>query len=208
MYIPKIHKGLSEEAALAFVQKYSFATVVANAPDHLEIVHIPLEVHLDENKLVLSGHVARGNKIAQSISSQGSVTCVFREPHAYISSSWYDHVNVPTWNYIAIHMKGSFRAIEGQELLDSLHKMVDHYEEGRKDRYQISDMPQDMLEAHLKGLVGFVIEVKEIEANYKLSQNRNNRDYAEIITQLSASDYLWEKEIAQEMRTLRPDLNE
>lgn len=203
MYIPKIHKGLSASSALEFVQKYSFAIVNTLVDGEIETCHIPLEIEETEENLLISGHVARGNKLSEAIQAGAKATCIFSEPHAYVSSSWYDHVNVPTWNYIAIHMKGSFRVLKGEELLNSLHKMVDHYEEGRKDRYRIEDMPKDMLLAHLEGLTGFELVVEQIEANYKLSQNRHDKDYKNIIEQLSKSEYSWEQEIANEMKKLR-----
>jgi len=205
MYVPKIHRGLSPSAALDFVQKYSFAIVNTLVDGEIETCHIPLEIEEKDEKLLISGHVAKANQIGKAILLGQKATCIFSEPHAYVSSSWYDHVNVPTWNYIAIHMKGSFRVLEGEELLNSLHKMVDHYEEGRKDRYRIEDMPQDMLLAHLGGLTGFELVVEQIEANYKLSQNRNDKDYNNIIEQLSMSEYSWEQEIANEMMKLRND---
>jgi len=207
MYVPKSHKSLSSKAAISFARKYGFATVISLVNTELEIVHIPIEVDEIEDKIFMTGHIARANKLALAIQQAHKVTVVFTEPHAYISSSWYDHINVPTWNYIAVHMKGAFRLIEGQELLTSLTQMVDRYEEGRPNRYRMTDMPKDMMEAHLNGLVGFEIEVDEIEANFKLSQNRNDKNYLAIIEQLKASPNLWDKEIARQMITLRPSID-
>ena len=160
MYIPKSHRGLSESASLAFAQKYSFAAVASIIDDKIEVVHIPIEFSSRNDKLYLSGHIAKGNKLTNAILSGAEVTCIFSEPHAYISSSWYDHINVPTWNYIAVHIKGRFRKVEGKELFDALTQMVDHYETGRADRYRMSDMPEDMLTAHLNGLTGFEIDIQ------------------------------------------------
>ncbi len=204
MYIPKVHKGLSNSAAIQFAQKYSFALLNSIIDDQIESCHLPLEIEEKEGQLVITGHIARANKLSEAILGQNSATCIFSEPHAYVSSSWYNHVNVPTWNYIAVHMIGKLRKLDGKELLRSLEKMVEHYEEGRKDRYRISDMSEDMLVAHLQGLTGFELEV--IEANYKLSQNRNDTDYKNVIKMLMDSDNNWEQEIAKEMLALRPSL--
>lgn len=206
MYIPKVHKGLSNSAAVKFAQKYSFAILNAIIKDQIETCHLPLEIEEKNDQLYITGHVAKANNLSKAIIAGHSATCVFSEPHAYVSSSWYDHVNVPTWNYIAVQMKGNLRLIEGKELLASLEKMVEHYEEGRKDRYRISDMPEDMLLAHLKGLTGFEMKVTEIKANYKLSQNRNDKDYKNVISMLLNSPDIWEQEIAKQMQALRPIL--
>ncbi len=135
-----------------------------------------------------------------------SVLIIFNGPQHYISSSWYKEEEVPTWNYIAIHCTGNFRQLEGKELLDTIKKMVEHYETNRPHRYHISDMPDDMLEAHLEGLIGFEMKIKNIEANYKLSQNRNDKNYQNIITELLQSSDPLEVELAHEMQNLRPKL--
>ena len=50
---------------------------------------------------------------------------IFSGVHTYISSSWYNHENVPTWNYLAVHVSGKIRLIEGQELMDHLKSLTD-----------------------------------------------------------------------------------
>ena len=149
MYVPKIFKAPSPEAVIEFIQKYPFATLVCEVEDKLEAVHIPLTIQKLDDGLELHGHIAKANKLAKAIEAQKSILVVFSEPHAYISSSWYDHVNVPTWNYIAIHAHGQIEQVDDQTMINSLKKMVDQYEEGRENRYHISDMPEDMLKACL-----------------------------------------------------------
>ena len=205
MYIARKNNAPSPEATIEFIKKYGFATLVCSQSDNLQAVHIPLEVKQEEDIFKLSGHISLANPIKEYIESNSNVLAIFCEPHAYISSSWYDHINVPTWNYIAIHAYGKFRKIEGEELLDSIKTMVNHYETGRKDRYHVEDMPEDMLRAHLNGLVAFEIEVTKLEANYKLSQNRNDKNYNAIIDKLALSDNMLDREIAKEMRNLRPE---
>jgi len=165
-------------------------------------------VEIKEDKIYLSGHVAKANELTTAITNSLAVTVVFREPHAYISSSWYDHVNVPTWNYIAVHMKGQFRLLEGESLIASISKMVEHYEAGRPERFEMEHMSSEYFAAHLQGLTGFEIEVVGIEANYKLSQNRNDKNYQEVVKQLLQYDQIWDKEIATEMLNLSPHINE
>jgi len=209
MYIPRIHIAKDPQRVVNFIKKYSFAILVSHkGHKDLSIVHIPIEAEIKDEELYLSGHVALENPVAKLISSGTRSTIIFSQPHAYVSSSWYDHVNVPTWNYIAVHCSGLFRKIEGEELLDSIKKMVEHYEDGRSARYNIFDMPQDMLQAHLDGLVGFDMKIDLIEAKYKLSQNRHDKDFKNIIIKLLQSSDPLEKDIANEMIQLRPHLNE
>jgi len=203
MYIARKNHAPSREAAVEFMKKYGFATLVSSQNSQLQASHIPLEVEIDSNELILTGHVSISNPIAQLIDNNSNALAIFSEPHAYISSSWYDHVNVPTWNYIAVHATGKLQQTNDKKLLDHIRNMVDHYEEGRENRYKISDMSDDMLQAHLNGLIGFEITVDKLEANFKLSQNRNNKNYKHIIDKLMQSDNMLDREIAKEMSTLR-----
>ncbi len=205
MYIPRQFQIKDPQVALQFMKKYAFATVVGTMDHKIHGVHIPLEIEIKEDKLILEGHIAPANPLVRLVRESKEVLAIFSQPHAYVSSSWYDHVNVPTWNYIAVHATGILRELKSDELLNSLHKMVDTYESNRPNRYKITDMSEDMLEAHLAGLVGFEIEVINLEAKHKLSQNRNNNDYNSIIENLSKSEDPLEREIAIAMKDLRPN---
>jgi len=205
MYIARKNHAPSPEAAIEFIKKYGFATLICSHGSGMQAVHIPIEAVQDGQTLTLTGHVSIANPICDFINNQSEALVIFSEPHAYISSSWYDHVNVPTWNYIAIHASGQLLKTNGKKLLEDIKSMVNHYEDGRKDRYHLSDMPDDMLQAHLNGLMGFQLEVNKLEANYKLSQNRNDKNYNNIIEKLLQSDNMLDREIAKEMRILRPE---
>ena len=87
--------------------------------------HIPLE--LSKNKLgkdILQGHVSKANPQWHHFKNNTEVLAIFTGPHGYISSSWYDFEEVPTWNYIAVHVYGTIKIIEGEELYNSLKQLV------------------------------------------------------------------------------------
>jgi len=208
MYVPNKFKVKDPETVISFMKKYSFATVVSQIDAQLEAAHIPLELEIKNDELYLSGHVAIGNNFTKAITAKQKILCIFSEPHAYVSSSWYDHINVPTWNYISVHASGQLIQLKDEALLNSIKKMVDHYEDGRPNRYRISDMSDEMLSANLKGLMGFELKVSEITAQFKLSQNRHDKDFKNIIAHLKESDDHLERSIALEMEKIRPQLNE
>ena len=127
---------------------------------------------------------------------------IFNGPHAYVSSSWYKDENVPTWNYVAVHVYGEIRIIEGQELWDSLKKLVDKYEAHSEHPVSMENMSEKTLR-QIKGIVGFSIKIKEIQAAYKLSQNREDEDYHKVIEHLENSGDSGAVEVAKEMRRKR-----
>ncbi len=130
---------------------------------------------------------------------------MFQGPHAYISSSWYNHANVPTWNYLAVHVYGKIRLIEGEELLNHLKNLVNTYEEERPNRVSVEGMNGAYLESQIRALVGFEIRITEVQASAKLSQNRDQTNFENIITELSKSDLDLDQKVAEEMRKFRKE---
>jgi transcriptional regulator len=55
----------------------------------------------------------------------------------------------------------------------------------------------------MQGIVGFSVEVTRLEASNKLSQNRNDEDYANIIRELENRSEPKSQQIASAMREKR-----
>lgn len=202
MYVPKTFIAPSIAAVESYIRKNAFATLISNV-DGLVGTHIPLLLSKYKGEDVLLGHVAVANQQAKVFDGKQELLAIFMQSHAYISSSWYDHVNVPTWNYIAVHINGTAEKIEGEELVDSINELVDQYEEGRPRRFHLNDFEPEERDAHLSGLIGFRMRIGKVEASFKLSQNRKENDYQEIIKQLNKSGIQLDEEIANEMKKLR-----
>ena len=184
MYIPHHFKAKDIDQVKAFVKENAFAVLVSVHKGKPVATHIPLLLQQKEGKDYLLGHVSKGNPQWKSITDQEEILAIFSGAHTYISSSWYDHENVPTWNYTVVHIYGKARIIEGEELWLSLKHLVDKYEAGREGRVRMEEMSEALLRKELRGIVGFEIEITKIEAAYKLSQNRNDHDYKNIIHRL------------------------
>lgn len=128
----------------------------------------------------------------------------FLGPNAYVSSSWYNHENVPTWNYIAVHVYGHLRIIEGDELKASLKELMDRYEADSVNPVTMEKMTPSYLEREIRGIVAFEITISQIEAAFKLSQNRDKEDYENIITELNKKEESNAREVAKEMKNRCP----
>ena len=70
-------------------------------------------------------------------------------------------------------------------LIEQLGKMVDKYEAGLKNPVSLNTMSKEYLEQEIKGLIGFEIEITEIQAASKLSQNRDEKNYDRILAGLA-----------------------
>ena len=133
MYTPDIYKNENQEEIKQFLQENSFGILINQTNGKLCATHIPLELDRNkEGKQILHGHIAKENPQWRGFEENDTVLAVFSGPHSYISSSWYDHENVPTWNYLAVHVYGKIKIIEGEAAINSLKKLVDKYEKNSR----------------------------------------------------------------------------
>ncbi|WP_409300370.1 FMN-binding negative transcriptional regulator [Peribacillus sp. SCS-155] len=199
MYIPKYFKVTNVDDIWDFVQKNSFGTVVTTEKGKPIATHLPLQLIREEDTYYITGHMAYGNSQWRTFGSCEDVLVIFQGPHAYISSSWYEEENVPTWNYQAVHVYGTARILDIEELKLDLTMLLQKYEKHRKNPVLWDTLSPQLLEQQLKGIVGFKIKAEEIQAAYKLSQNRNETDYANIIYKLQNEGNSNSKQIAEQM---------
>jgi transcriptional regulator len=204
MYTPANFKNENIDEVKSFIEANSFGILVSSLDSKLLATHIPLELYTkDDGSAVLQGHISRANPQWKNFQTSGEVLAIFPGPHAYISASWYDHLNVPTWNYIAVHVYGEIRIIEGEELIASLSKMTHKYEKGSKNPISVEGMPSEYVLKQLKGLVGFEIIITDIQSAYKLSQNRDDTNHQNIVSELENRGDAQSLEVAKEMRASR-----
>lgn len=208
MYIPKYFKATNDEEIWDFVQNHSFGTIVTTEQGKPIATHLPLGVNKKGDDYYITGHMAYGNPQWRTFETCEDVLVMFQGPHAYVSSSWYSHENVPTWNYQAIHMYGKASILEEYELIEELTRMLEKYERSREEPVLWDKLSPELLETQLKGTVGFRIKVEEIQAAYKLSQNRNETDYINIIEKLQNDGNPTSKQMAELMEMRLKNKNE
>ncbi|MGA3853954.1 FMN-binding negative transcriptional regulator [Bacillus pumilus] len=197
MHIPSFFQVKDMEEVKAFIQSHSFATVVTTTDGKPIATHIPVSFLQIEDSYVISGHMAIGNPQWKTLEENEQVLVIFQGPHAYISSSWYEKEAVPTWNYQAVHVYGKAKLLEKSELVKELTTMLETYESHREQPVLWHTLSDELLEKQMKGIVGFKIIIDEVQAAFKLSQNRHERDYAHIIEQLETEG---EVEMAKAMK--------
>jgi transcriptional regulator len=206
MYIPEYFKYKNLSDVRDFITAYGFAILISQVDGKPWATHIPLMLDKNDNgKDILTGHISKANKQWKEFDNK-EVMAIFTGPHTYISSSWYDHENVPTWNYIAVHVYGKILTIEGDLLKKQLIKLVDKYESGSDNPVSVNKMSEGFVEKMMSGIVGFEIEITEIQAAIKLSQNRDVKNYESIINKLEQKEDMNSLEIARLMKNHRiPD---
>lgn len=206
MYIPRRYEEKDTETIHAFIKENSFAILVSVKEGLPVGTHIPLLLEKnDQGQDILMGHISRGNDQKHTLTDGAKVLAIFPGPHAYISPRWYTQMKVPTWNYIAVHIYGTVKIVEGEALRAALSRLMNNYEQHMPRPVHMEEIPAKQLNDDLRGIVGFEILVEEIQAAYKLSQNRDEQSYHHVIDQLEQGDGQ-AKAISGEMQKISQEL--
>jgi transcriptional regulator len=184
MYTPKLYREDDRTKILEFLRQNEFATLVTYDGEKPTASHLLMEIMNEGEKLHINGHMSKANPQWKTFKANAEVLVIFQGAHTYISPTWYNHVNVPTWNYQAVHVYGSPRIVTDiNETYKILSRLVSRHE--GDSSYRMETLPKEFVEKEIKGIVAFQIEVTRIEANYKLSQNRGEDVYHNIISRLN-----------------------
>ncbi len=195
MYIPQNYTFDNQDDMVAFMKRYSFATIVTSIDNKPVATQLPFVVDITNGRISLSSHFALANMQADYIGRQTSLV-IFSEPHAYISPVHYDKKeSVPTWNYMAVHAYGTARiVVEEEEKQHMLEQMIGFYEPGYRGQW--NNLSHQFKHSMMKGIVAFEIDVQELQGQKKLSQNKNGEERQRIVNQLQKSDQSVERDIA------------
>ena len=202
MYIPRHFVEPDQSYIKDFVRKHSFGLLVTWDGQRPLATQLVFNLIESDSNLVLFGHLARSNPQWKTFDKNAEVLSVFEGPHTYVSAAWYSVQSAPTWNYITVQAYGIAQIVEDKtELFGLLRDLVDKQEESTPaaERYHIEAMPKRMAEDMMSSLVGFRINVTRIECAAKLSQNRNQGDYSNIIGKLRTRNDSDSIAIAEEM---------
>lgn len=203
MHIPKYYREEDHEKIVAFLRQNNFPALVSFDGEKPIATHLPIEVAEAENgHVTIYGHISRANPQWRTFGTQ-EVLLIFQGAHTYISPRWYNHVNVPTWNYMMIHVYGQVRILQESESFALLSRLVQQHE--ANTAYSLEGLPADFVAKEIKGIVGFAIDVTRIDAGYKLSQNRNDEDHENIIRELEKRKDAESAQVASAMRKKREE---
>ncbi len=183
MYIPKAFRIENRDLIDAFVADNPFAILIGGLKGNIHATHLPI-LRLRDGKYY--GHMAKANPQAD-IPQTEPVLVIFAGPHAYITPKWYrSDLNLPTWNYGAVHCRGHIVFIEDPSKVWSLLQEMVELLEGR-DGWRLSEG---------KGHQGLVSAIRffefiptDVEAQFKLSQNKKPADISGVIEGLRAGGY-------------------
>lgn len=200
MYKIPYYTEADHEKVISFIKENSFATVTGTDGEYPVASHLPLEIIVENEQLFFSGHMMKKTNHHLAFLKNENVLVIFNSPHAYIKAGWYGNTAVAsTVNYMAVHAKGKLKFTDDAGTYDAIKEITDRHI-GLDTPGSFKNIPQDYIDAMLKAIVGFRIEVTSIENVFKLSQNRDEADQKKIIAALEKENTAGANFIAEEMK--------
>ncbi|MEM7438070.1 MAG: FMN-binding negative transcriptional regulator [Pseudomonadota bacterium] len=159
---------------LEFVRETAFGILSVNADPSPVLSHIPFLISDDGTRL--EAHLVRNNPIAKML-TQGPCPAVIavQGPFGYISPDWYGMLDqVPTWNYVAVHLRGTLRALPDDALFGVLERISDQMEArlAPKPVWKMEKMTPSVRDQMMRMIVPVEMDVAEIDGTWKLGQNK------------------------------------
>ncbi|GFE64342.1 FMN-binding negative transcriptional regulator [Litoreibacter roseus] len=162
-----------EDRNIGFARERAFGTLAVNGPDAPLTAHVPFL--LSENGAQAELHLVRSNPIVRVAKSGSPAALTILGPDGYISPDWYGVPDqVPTWNYVAVRITGQLELAPQETLHGTLDRLSAHFEDQLlpKPPWLTTKMSDGVMERMMRMIVPLTIKVTQIDATWKLGQNK------------------------------------
>ena len=188
MYDLPYYKENETKVIFEFIRNYPFAFLAGCDRNKKPVAtQVPVLIEQRENKYFLKGHMMRNTDHHLTFVHNPDILAVFTGANTYVSATWYSNPHqASTWNYMSVHVRGKIKFLNEEGLIDILKKLTMYFEINDKNSTTIFDNLTDEYKLPLlKAIVGFEIEIENIQNVFKLSQDRDEKSYHNIIKMLS-----------------------
>ena len=207
MYHPPHFTEKDRDTIISFMREYPFVTLIINYEGKSHATQIPVMLREQEDALYITGHVSRHTGHYPALEQSTEALLLFTGAHCYISASWYSRRGqASTWNYMSVQARGAVRMMDSEETLALITALTHQYEDGQLQPETVEQMSEEYIKANLAAIAGFEMKVSQLDATFKLNQNKDDESYRNVVAQLMASEDFNSITIAGEMMKLRPHL--
>ncbi|MGL5890554.1 MAG: FMN-binding negative transcriptional regulator [Bacteroidia bacterium] len=187
MYNFSYFKEKDRQTILDFIEENPFAFITGSYLSGGQVAtQVPIIVEERNGELFLQGHIMRNTDHHKAFVENPNALIVFTGPSAYVSASWYSNPQTgSTWNYMSVHIGGQMNFMSQDELIEFMRKFTLKFENGNTQSQTIYDnLPEQYSSKMMPAIAGFEIKAEKIENVFKLSQNRDEKSYMNIISKL------------------------
>ena len=188
MHVNPVYREDDSSTAMVFARRRGFGIVTVNGPDGPLAGHVPFVT--DTTSVFM--HFTRSNPIARLLRKEGAQPAVLivSGPDGYISPDWYGvEDQVPTWNYVAVHLRGQVNLLPQERLRGHLEQLSAMNEERLlpKKPWTLDKNQPETLDKLMRMIVPAEMSVQTTEGTWKLNQNKTEDARAAAAAALSQS---------------------
>ena len=171
---PPHHQSSDIQKMIAVIKQYPLGTILSAKQSVPYATHLPVIYNEETGKLV--AHIDKSNPQLETLINGNEVTLIFNGPDTYISPAIYSTSQLPTWNYIRVHITGKISLIHDPEAAKQTLVDMTQFLEGKDQKFVLKkdDPRMDRLIDYIQA---FEIEPVHWEGKFKLSQDKNPTDY-------------------------------
>lgn len=169
---PIYHTG-TDAQNLAFARDRAFGVLTVNGADRPLLAHVPFLLSGDGKTADL--HLMRSNPVARAAKEPVSAVLAVSGGDGYISPDWYGIENqVPTWNYVAVHLTGRLEVLAEDQLRAVLDRQSAEYEQRLRPKtpWTADKMESDAMGRLMRMIVPCRMHVTGVDGTWKLGQNK------------------------------------
>ena len=170
------------------IDQNPWMTLVSATADGLVASHYAVLLDEGRDDLTIVGHLGKPDDAIHGLGKR-ELLVIVQGPHGYISPGWYDEgPNVPTWNFVSVHLSGIPEVLTAEENLRVLDRLVARFEQSMPQPRLMWEPPndEDYVRRLERGTVGFRLTPTKVVAKRKLSQNKTDEVVDTIIAELEA----------------------
>lgn len=169
---------------IEFIRNNPFAIITGFGEMYPVASQIPLAVEEKDGRLFLHGHIMKKTDHHAAFEKNNNVLAVFTGPHCYVSASWYTNPHGgSTWNYMTVQAQGKISFADEAGTIAAVKAVTERFE-GKDTAASFDKLSDEYVNSMVKAISGFTIEVENLDAVFKLSQNRDEASQKNIISQL------------------------
>lgn len=189
MYHFSYFKEKDQQVILDIIEQYPLAFLTGSFLSGEQVAtQVPVILVEREGELYLQGHIMRNTDHHKALMENPNALLVFTGPNCYVSASWYSNPQMgSTWNYMSVQVKGKIRFMSPEELVQFMRRFTLKFEQANPESPTIYDnLSEDYTGKMMPAIAGFEINADQLENVFKLSQNRDQVSYDNIICQLES----------------------
>jgi transcriptional regulator len=211
MYNFSYFKEKDRKTILEFIEEHPFAFMTGSFLSGKQVAtQIPILLEERDGELYLQGHIMRNTDHHKALVENPNSLLVFTGPSCYVSASWYSNPSIgSTWNYMSVHVAGAVNFMSNEQLIAFMRRLTLKFEKGNTESLTFYDnLPEQFLNKMMPAIAGFEIKAENIENVFKLSQNRDEKSYLNIISKLEGiggNSALIAAELKKRKSTLFPE---